>query len=213
MRSAATEWLTRSRLDDAPSVSAVDSVAMREPAASDVTRLLQSVRSGRDGAREELYEQVYRKLKSIAGARLAQERHGHTLQATALVNEAYLRLAPGEEHWENRAHFFGSAARAMRRILVDHARRHRASKRGGEAHRVTFADLAIAAEEPDVDVLSLDEALEALAKDEPRLAEVVQLRYFTGLGIAETAAVLGTSPATVKRDWTFARAWLLERMS
>jgi RNA polymerase sigma factor (TIGR02999 family) len=145
--------------------------------------------------------------------RLALERPGHTLQATALVNEAYLRLAPGEERWENRAHFFGSAALAMRRILVDHARRHRSSKRGGEAQRVTFEDLAVATPEPEVDLLALDKALDDLAKEEPRLAEVVQLRYFAGLGIKETAAILGTSPATGKRDWTYAWAWLLARMS
>jgi RNA polymerase sigma factor (TIGR02999 family) len=149
----------------------------------------------------------------MAGARMARERPGHTLQATALVNEAYLRLAPGEKQWENRAHFFGAAAHAMRRILVDHARRHQASKRGGEARRVTFDDLAVAAGEPGLDLLALDQALDALAEEEPRLAEVVHLRYFAGLGITETAALLDTSPATVKRDWTFARAWLLERMS
>lgn len=148
-----------------------------------------------------------------APAQLARERPGHTLQATALVNEAYLRLAPGEEHWQSRAHFCGSAARAMRRILVDHERRRRASKRGGEALRVTFGDLSAAAGQPDVDVLALDEALGDLAKEEPRLSEVVHLRCFAGLGIAETAALMGTSPATVKRDWTSARAWLLAPMS
>lgn len=186
---------------------------MCEPDLDDLTQLLRSVQAGGDGAREKLYERVYRELKAIAGTHLVSERPGHTLQTTALVNEAYLRLVPGEEHWQNRAHFFGSAARAMRRILVDYARRHRSLKRGGEAKRVTFADLAIAAEEPDLDLLALDEALDALAKDEPRLAEVVNLRYFGGLNIAESAGVLGISVATVKRDWTFARAWLLDRMS
>ena len=129
------------------------------------------------------------------------------------MNEAYIRLVPAEENWQNRAHFFSSAARAMRCILVDYARRHRSLKRGGEAERVTFADLAIAAEEPDLDLLALDEALDALAREEPRLAEVVHLRYFGGLSLVETAATLDISLATVKRDWTFARAWLLERMS
>ncbi len=186
---------------------------MREPTTGELTRLLQSVRSGREGAREELYKVVYGELKSIAGAQMVRERSGHTLQPTALVNEAYLRLAPGDEQWQNRAHFFGSAARAMRRILVDYARRHQSSKRGSDAQRVTFADVAVVAEAPDLDLLALDEALDALAKDEPRLAEVVQMRYFAGLGIADTAELLGTSAATVKRDWTFARAWLLERMS
>lgn len=186
---------------------------MTEAHLDDLTQLLRAVKSGSDGARNELYERVYRELKAIAGAHLVNERPDHTLQTTALVNEAYLRLVPGEGHWQNRAHFFGSAARAMRCILVDHARRHRSMKRGGEAERITFADLAIAAEEPDLDLLALDEALKALARDEPRLAEVVDLRYFGGLSIAETAATLGISLATVKRDWTFARAWLLERMS
>ena len=186
---------------------------MSEPDLDDLTQLLRAVQSDHDGAREKLYERVYSELKAIAGAHLVSERPGHTLQTTALVNEAYLRLVPGEEHWQNRAHFFGSAARAMRRILVDHARRHRSLKRGGEAERVSFADLAVTAEEPDLDLLALDKALDALAEDEPRLAEVVNLRYFGGLSIVETAAVLGISLATVKRDWTFARAWLLERMS
>ncbi len=179
----------------------------------DLTHLLRSVQSGGDDARGLLYERVYRELKAIAGSQLVGERPGHTLQTTALVNEAYLRLMPGDEHWQNRAHFFGSAARAMRRILVDHARRHQSLKRGGEAERVTIGDLAIATDEPDLDLLALDQALDALAEDEPRLAEVVNLRYFGGLSLAETAKLLGISLATVKRDWTFARAWLLERMS
>lgn len=186
---------------------------MSRPAFDDLTHLLRSVQSQDDGAREKLYERVYAELKAIAGAHLVGERRDHTLQTTALVNEAYLRLVPGEESWQNRAHFFGSAARAMRRILVDYARRHQSLKRGGEAERVTFADLAIQAEEPDLDLVALDEALQALAVDEPRLAEVVDLRYFAGLSVAETAEVLGISLATVKRDWTFARAWLLERLS
>lgn len=186
---------------------------MSEPDLDDLTQLLRAVQSDGDGAREKLYERVYRELKAMAGAHLVSERPGHTLQTTDLVNEAYLRLLPGEKGWQNRAHFFGSAARAMRRILVDHARRHQSMKRGGEVERVTFADLAIPAEEPDLDLLALDEALDALAKDEPRLADVVNLRYFGGLSLDETAAVLSISVATVKRDWTFARAWLLERMT
>lgn len=186
---------------------------MSAPGPDDLTDLLQAVRAGSEGAREAFYERVYRELKAMAGAQLVSERPGHTLQTTALVNEAYLRLVPGEEQWQNRAHFFGSAAHAMRRILVDHARSHRALKRGGEAERVTFADLAVVAEEPDLDLLALDKALDALAQDEPRLAEVVNLRYFGGLSIGESAAVLGISLATVKRDWAFARAWLLDRLS
>lgn len=186
---------------------------MSEPPANDLTRLLQSVEAGREGAREELFQRVYGELQAMAGARMRQERQGHTLQPTALVNEAYLRLASGDESWQSRAHFFGSAARAMRCILVDHARRHQSSKRGGDAHRVTFNDLDVASREPNLDLLALDAALDALAQEEPRLAEVVNLRYFAGLEISETAEILGISRATVKRDWTYARAWLLERIS
>lgn len=183
-----------------------------ELAESDVTRLLRSAAGGDRHAYNRLLEAVYEELRRMAGARMRLERPDHTLQPTALVHEAYLRLVRGTQRWEGRAHFFGAAAEAMRRILVDHARRKKARKRGGEAERVTFTDLGVAAEQPDMDLLALDEALTALCKLDPRLGRVVQLRFFAGLNIEETAAVLGTSAATVKRDWTYARAWLYDHM-
>ncbi len=155
---------------------------------------------------------VYGDLERMARSHLRRERSGHTLETSDLVSEAYLRLGLDARTFENRSHFFAAAAVAMRRVLVDHARRRAADKRGGDVHPVTFEDLAVHAEEPSVDILVLDEALEALAAHDERLARLVQLRYFVGLSIQETAEMLGVSPATVKRDWTYARAWLLERM-
>ncbi len=185
---------------------------MSEPS-TDVTALLRSASAGESEAQEALYDAIYRELRRMAGGLLQKERSGHTLQPTALVHEVYVRLAGHDTSWDSRAHFFGSAARAMRRILVDYARQRAASKRGGEQKRVTFHDLEIATDDSDVDLLALDEALDALAEVDPRLAHVVHLRYFAGLKIEETAQVTGTSVATVKRDWTYARAWLLERLS
>jgi RNA polymerase sigma factor (TIGR02999 family) len=178
-----------------------------------ITNLLQAVADGDPQALERLVSLVQARLQEMAAYRMRQERDGHTLQPTALVNEAYLRLVSGESKWENRAHFFGAAAEAMRRVLVDHARKYNAGKRGGGAQHVTFSQLNVAAVEPDLDVLELDEAIGALDRHDGRLAEVVRLRFFVGLSIEETAEALGVSPATVKRDWTYARAWLLERMA
>jgi len=182
-------------------------------AESDVTRLLEAVGSGDGTARDRLLERVYGELRRLAAGRMRRERPGHTLQPTALVHEAYLRLVRGEPRFENRAHFFGAAAEAMRRVLVEHARVKSARKRGGDVRQVTFDDLAVASSEPETDVLALDEALQALAAEDERLARVVMLRYFVGLGIEETATILGSSPATVKRDWVYARAWLREHMT
>jgi len=176
-----------------------------------ITRLLSTAaRDPRSAAR--LYDAVYNELQALARSSMRRESSGHTLQPTALVNEAYLRLLPSGDGWENRGHFFGAAAQAMRRILVDHARRRNAAKRGDGAVRVTFSDLDIEAEEPGVDVEALDEALKQLKQEDERLEQVVTMRYFAGLSIEQTAAALGTSPATVKRDWNFARAWLYERL-
>ena len=177
-----------------------------------ITRLLTTAaRDPRSAAR--LYDAVYNELQSLARASMKRESSGHTLQPTALVNEAYLRLLPGEgAGWQNRGHFFGAAAQAMRRILVDHARRRNAAKRGDGAIRVTFSDLNVEAEESSVDVEALDEALQQLKREDERLEQVVTMRYFAGLSIEQTAAALKTSPATVKRDWNFARAWLFERL-
>src|SRR5262245_11081680 len=179
----------------------------------EVTRLLAAARGGQRAAIDRLYGLVYRELRGLAEARLRRERRGHTLQPTALVNEVYLRLDPTKSSWENRRHFFGAASKAMRRILIDHARRRLADKRGAGLERVTLSDLDIAAPQVDFDLVALDAALEELQRDEPRLAEVVTMRVFLGMSIEDTAEALELSPATVKRDWVFARAWLTERMA
>ena len=178
----------------------------------DITRLLADARDGGRPALERLFALVYGELKGMAESRLRRERPGHTLQPTALVNEVYLRLDPDKAGWENRRHFFGAASQAMRRILVDHARRRLADKRGGGLARVTLADLEVASPEGDIDLLALDTALETLERDEPRLASVVTMRIFAGMSIEETAEALELSPATVKRDWLYARAWLADQM-
>jgi RNA polymerase sigma factor (TIGR02999 family) len=149
----------------------------------------------------------------MASGLMRGESQNHTLQPTALVNEAYMRLVSGETEWENRAHFFGAAARSMRRILVDHARAKRTQKRGGGAYRTTFEDLHVQTQDKHLDILALDQALQALSQVDPRLLKVVELRYFAGLSIQQTASLLGISSATVKRDWTFARAWLFDYMN
>ena len=143
---------------------------------------------------------------------MRREVAGHTLQATALVNEACLRLMDGGTDWQNRRHFFGAAAEAMRRVLVDHARRRDAEKRGGGLQRVTFTNLDLGIPGADVDILALEDALEKLAAESPRLVRLVELRFFAGLSIEEAAAAMELSPATIKRDWSFARAWLLSEL-
>jgi RNA polymerase sigma factor (TIGR02999 family) len=159
------------------------------------------------------YTQAYGELRRIAGSLMRGRVNGHTLQPTALVNEAYLRLAGGENRWDNKGHFFGAAASAMRQVLVAHARQRSAKKREGDAVRVTFRDLAVPAAEPDVDVTLLDEAMTALSGVDQRFSRVMELRYFAGCSLAEIAELTGLSLATVKRDWTFARAWLFDYMS
>ena len=177
-----------------------------------VTQLLDAMARGDDHAHERLVPLIEHRLHELAEGRMRRERPDHTLQPTELVNEAYIRLAGDGQAWENRAHFFGAAAEAMRRVLIDHARRRAAEKRGGGVEQVTFYELNVQVEEPDVDVFGLDEALEALSEVDMRLAQVVRLRYFAGFSIEEVAEILQVSPATVKRDWTYARAWLLERL-
>jgi RNA polymerase sigma factor (TIGR02999 family) len=182
-------------------------------ARAQVTQLLELAQSGDSRASEELLPLVYDELRRLARSQLKHEPNagaGQTLQATALVHEAYMRLV-GDSNlkWENRAYFFGAAARAMRRILVDRARLRGRQKRGGDRGRVDLADFAI--ESPSgrgTDLVELDAALARLEADEPRKAEVVMLRYFAGLSIEETASALNLSPATVKNEWMFARAWL-----
>lgn len=177
-----------------------------------ITELLSDHAAGRSEALDLIVPLVYDELRRIAASRMRHERADHTLQPTALVNEAWMRLAAAPDaRFENRAHFFGIAARLMRQILVDHARGRGRDKRGGDQVRVTL-DESVAVSGPEVDLLSLDAALERLAATDTTAARVVELRYFSGLGIEETATVLGVSPATVKRDWAVAKAFLRREM-
>jgi RNA polymerase sigma factor (TIGR02999 family) len=162
-------------------------------------------------ASEELLPLVYRELRRLAGQRLAREKPGQTLQATALVHEAYLRMVGGEEarRWNGRGHFFAAAAEAMRRILVDNARRKQAEKHGGRLERRDLKDVDIEAPAPSVDILALDEALARLEAEEPIQAELVKLRYFAGLSEEDAAGALGISRTTAQRYWRYAKAWLI----
>ena len=181
----------------------------RGPVSPDVTRLLRQWGGGDMAARDQLIPVVHAELVRLARAYMRREREGHTLEPTALVHEAYLRLVDQQHvRWANRGHFFALAAQAMRRVLVDHARAHAAAKRGGGAERVTLSGLAAADPGAVVDVLWLDEALERLAALDARQAKVVELRYFAGMEVEEVADALGISPATVKREWATARVWL-----
>jgi RNA polymerase sigma factor (TIGR02999 family) len=174
-----------------------------------ITHLLREWSDGDERALEELTPLVYEELRHQAARYLRRERPGHTLQTTALINEAYLRLIDAKDvKWQSRTHFFAIAANLMRRILVDHARKRDAEKRGGAQMRVTLTDVFAASEDSNVDLLAIDEALERLEKLDSQQARVVELRFFSGLTVDETATVLGVSPKTVKRDWSVARAWL-----
>jgi len=177
---------------------------------NEVTQILSAIERGEPSAAAELLPLVYEELRRLAARRLAREKPGQTLQATALVNEAYLRLVGGEGggSWDGRGHFFAAAAEAMRRIVIDDARRKRSQKHGGGFQRHALDEVEIVAAPADVDVLALDEALTRLAAEDRAKAELVKLRYFAGLSIDDAAAVLGISPATAKRRWAFARAWL-----
>lgn len=174
-----------------------------------ITQLLQQWSDGDERALDRLTPLVYDELRQQAARYLRRERRAHTMQTTALINEAYLRLIDAREvRWQGRAHFFGIAANLMRRILVDHARRRDAEKRGGSQIRLTLDQTIAPAAQPDVDVLAIDEALTRLAAVDEQQAQIVELRFFSGLSVEETAAALGISPRTVKRDWSVARAWL-----
>ncbi len=174
----------------------------------EVTGLLLDWSKGDLQAYEKLVPLVDEELHRIAHRYMSREGPGHTLQTTALVNEAYLRLVDQKVHWENRSHFFGIAAELMRRILVDHARSHQYSKRGGGAQKIRLNEAVLMARERSSDLVALDEALTNLAAFDQRKARVVELRFFGGLNVEETAEVLEVSTNTVKRDWTTARAWL-----
>lgn len=180
----------------------------------DVTALLLEWRGGSETAVQALLPLVHAELRRLARRHMAGERPGHVLQATALVNEVYLRLLDVRRlQWQDRAHFFAMAARLMRRILVDHARAQKNLKRGGALHRVTFdSDLPVTSDTPD-ELLAIDDALQALAAEHERKARVVELRFYGGLSVEETAEALGVSPETVMRDWKFARSWLLRELS
>jgi RNA polymerase sigma factor (TIGR02999 family) len=175
----------------------------------DVTRLLLAWSDGDSKALDGLLPVVYEELRRIAGRYLNREREGHVLQPTALVHEAYLKLVDQDRvQWQNRAHFFGVAAQLMRRVLVDHARMQLAGKRGGGATVLALTDAAGATKPASVDVIAIDRALTRLASAYPEQGRLVELRYFGGLTIEETSEVMGLSPATIKRQWTVARAWL-----
>lgn len=184
------------------------------PASSErVSKLLLNWGKGDQGAREALIPLVYDELRRLARRYLRRERPDHTLQSAALVNEAYLRLIRQEHpQWQNRAHFFGVAAQLMRHILVDHARNRAAAKRGAGAPRLTLDPDVALPQERDVDLIALDDALNQLAALDPQQSRLVELRFFGGLSIEETSVVLGVSPATVKREWATARAWLQREM-
>ena len=175
---------------------------------SDVTQILSQIEHGDPAAAERLLPLVYNELRKLAAAKLANEKPGQTLQATALVHEAYIRLVDAENvpRWDSRRHFFAAAAESMRRILIDNARRKQTQKRGGEWQRQPLE--GVAAPEPDEDLLALDKALEKLAAKDPVKAKLVELRYFAGLTGEEAANVLSISPTTADRHWAYARAWL-----
>jgi len=180
----------------------------------DVTRILGRLSAGDAEAFDQLLPLVYDELRRLAGSYMRQERDGHTLQATALAHEAYLRLRGREQvSWQNRAHFLAVAAQAMRRVLVDHARAKRRKKRGGDLEQTTLHQIAAPAGGPELHLLALDAALTKLAETDPRKCRVVELLYFGGLTAAEAGEVLGVTSRTVERDWQFARAWLLREIT
>lgn len=180
---------------------------------ADVTRILNAIERGDGEAINTLLPAVYEELRRMAGRKLSSEAPGHTLQATALVHEAYLRLVGSAgDGWPSRTYFFGAAAEAMRRILVEHARKKSSKKRGGDRHRVDFASADVMAEESPDDLVAMDEALAKFAQVDPLKAELVKLRFFAGLSFEQAAELLDISPATARRHWNYARAWLYGRI-
>src|SRR5881394_3736578 len=183
------------------------------PPAENVTELLVAWGNGDESARDELMPLVYEELHRLAHRHMGRERIGHTLQTSGLVNEAYLRLIDQSQvHWQNRGHFFGIAARMMRRILVDYARSRQYAKRGAGAQPISFEEALIVSPERVQEVVALDDALKDLAQFDQRKSQIVELRFFGGLSIEETAELLKVSPGTVMRDWTLAKAWLRQQI-
>jgi RNA polymerase sigma factor (TIGR02999 family) len=201
-------WLTVSRVLDSSGTYLKETLSL--PPMNDVTRILSAVEQGDSHAAEQLLPLVYDELRTLAAQKLAQEKPGQTLQATALVHEAYLRLVDVEkaQHWNSRGHFFGAAAEAMRRILVDHAREKGRAKRGGDCQHVDVDALALATAVTPDQLLAIDDALAQLERDNPIAAQIVKLRYFTGLTVEEAGQALGVATTTAYRHWNYARAWL-----
>jgi RNA polymerase sigma-70 factor (ECF subfamily) len=190
-----------------------DEKPLNEPAPHEITKLLKDWEDGDSTALDRLIPLVYDELHRLAHQHMRRERAGHLLQTSALINEAYLRLADQSEvTFENRMHFFGIAARLMRQILVDEARKRNSAKRGGGAIQISLAEATRVAQEQAANVVALDDALKSLENVDARQSQIVELRFFAGLNIEETAEVLKVSPGTVMRDWTFARAWLSNEM-
>lgn len=181
---------------------------------SDITRMLNAIEEGDGRVIDQLLPAVYEELRQLAGHKLARERPGHTLQPTALVHEAYLRLV-GEDgrNWRSRTHFFTAAAEAMRRILIENARRRHRLKRQGDRRQVTLEPESLTVDEPLEDVLALDEALARLAQKDPPVADLVKLRYFAGLSLEQAAEIAGISPRTAQRYWSYAQAWLFAQLN
>jgi len=186
---------------------------MGDAQTSETTQLLRAWASGDQAALDQLTPRVYQELRRMAGHFMQNERPGRTLQTTALVHEAYLRLVDRKDvDWKNRSHFFAVAAQTMRRILVDYARKHRAAKRGDSAPQISLEQAAVFAKERAPEHLLIDELLTKLARLDPRGVRIVELRYFAGLSVGQTGEVIGISPATVKREWSVAKAWLMREM-
>lgn len=176
---------------------------------SEVTRILNAIEKGDARATDELLPLVYNELRRLAGHKMAAEAAGHTLQPTALVHEAWLRLVgSNQEGWQSRAHFFGAAAEAMRRILVDHARRKQSQKRGGGVGHEELNESVLVLNAPPDEILAVNDALDTLAREDPAAAELVKLRYFVGMTMEEAASAMGLAPRTAERTWTYARVWL-----
>jgi len=179
----------------------------------EITQLLARVRTGDEQANAQLAPLIYDELRRLAAYYIRSERPDHTLQATALVHEAYIKLVGQDIDWQSRAHFFAVAAQVMRRVLVDYARAAKADKRAGKLHRIPLESALVYAEEQSGELIALDEALERLGQWDPRQSRIVELRFFAGLSVEETAEVLGISTRTVKRDWSMARAWLYSELT